>query len=72
MDFIKACDTFKDYKSLEEYIEDLVVCLVYSSWNYTEEQAREIVDEKMEIAREFFEEKVPAEKATAELGYFCG
>ena len=33
--------TFLDYKDIQEYIEDIVVCLVYSSWHYSEERGPE-------------------------------
>ena len=39
--------TFLDYKDIQEYIEDIVVCLVYSSWHYSEERARELCKEGM-------------------------
>ena len=40
----KLCEercTFLDYKDIQEYIEDIVVCLVYSPWHCSEERARQ-------------------------------
>ena len=71
----KFCDercTFLDYKSIDEYIEDIVTCLVYSSWHYTEEQAREQVQERMVWVERYYEQKEPADDAAADIGYCCG
>ena len=64
--------TFMDYKDIQEYIEDIVVCLVYSSWHYSEERTRELCKESMEWIEEYFEQKEPADDACAEIGYCCG
>lgn len=64
--------TFLDYQDIQEYIEDIVVCLVYSSWHYSEERARELCKESMEWIEEYFEQKEPADDACAEIGYCCG
>ena len=48
----KFCEercTFLEYKDIQEYIEDIVVCLVYSSWHYSEERARELCKEGMAL-----------------------
>ena len=63
--------TFLEYKDIQEYIEDIVVCLVYSSWHYSEERARELCKEGMAWVEMFFERKEPADDA-ADIGYCCG
>lgn len=63
--------TFLDYKDISEYIEDIVTCLVYSSWNYTEQQAREQCEERKLFIERYFKDKVPADDAAADVGY-CG
>lgn len=71
----KFCDercTFLDYKDIQEYIEDIVVCLVYSSWHYSEEGARKQCEERMGWVERFYEQKVPAYDAAADIGYCCG
>jgi hypothetical protein len=71
----KFCEercTFLDYKDIQEYIEDIVVCLVYSSWHYSEERARELCKDGMEWIEEYFEKKEPADDVSAEIGYCCG
>ncbi len=70
--FKKERCTFLDYKNIQEYIEDIVVCLVYSTWHYTEEQAREQVQERMVWVERYYEQKEPANCAAADIGYCCG
>ena len=70
--FCKERCTFLEYKDIQEYIEDIVVCLVYSSWHYSEERARELCKERMAWIEEFFEQKEAAYHASADIGYCCG
>jgi hypothetical protein len=42
------------------------------SWHYSEERARERCKERMAWIEEFFEQKEPADDASAEIGYCCG
>ena len=64
--------TFLEYKDIQEYIEDIVVCLVYSSWHYSEEEARQQCEERMAWVEMFFKRKEPADDAAADIGYCCG
>ena len=71
----KFCDErciFLDYKSIDEYLEDIVTCLVYSPWHYTEEEAREQCKERMVWVERYYEQKEPADDAAADIGYCCG
>ena len=62
-----------DYKSIEDFKEDVVMCLVYSSWHYSEEDAREIVDKlRKDYIEEAYRDKEPAYDASCEAGYFAG
>ena len=70
--FVEDCCSFKSYSNIEEYIEDIVVCLIYSPWRYTEERAREQVEERKAFVERFYKEKVPADDAAADVGYSCG
>lgn len=63
---------FLDYRSIQEYIEDIVVILVYSTWHYSEEDARERCEERMIFIRNCFENKVPADDCAVDVGYSCG
>lgn len=70
--FTESCRTFKKYNSIEDYIEDVVACLVYSSWHYTEEQARECIKDRMDYVKEAFLNEEPADACCAEVGFYAG
>lgn len=63
---------FKGYKDIQEYIEDVVILLVHSSWHYSEDRARAIVQDRMDYMQEAYDDKEPADSCCAEVGYFCG
>lgn len=63
---------FLDYKSILEYIEDIVVCLIYSPWHYTEEDARRQCEERMKWIEYYYERKMPADDCAVDIGYNCG
>ena len=66
------CNEFKDYNSIEEYIQDVVICLMFSSWNYSEERAWDIIKEREDYIKEAYDNKEPANDCCAEVGYHCG
>ncbi len=70
--FKEECEIFKDYASIEEYIEDIVVILVYSSWHYTEKQARERCEERRILIENSYRKKEPAYDCAVDVGYSCG
>ena len=70
--FQEECCVFKDYKSIDEYIEDIVTCLVYSSWHYSEERARQQVEERMAFVKNGYENKMPVDDCYVDVGYNCG
>ena len=61
-----------NYNTIDEYIEYLVVGLVNSSWHYSEERAREIIEERTPYIKEAFNEKEEVDSCVAEIGYHCG
>lgn len=63
---------FLNYRDISEYVEDIVVCLVYSSWHYSEEEARQQCEDRMNFIEQYFEEKTPVDDAAADAGYSCG
>ena len=72
MAFCKECCEWKNYATIEEYIEDIVVILVHSTWHYTEEQAREICVERRKLIEYYYERKTPADDCACDAGYYCG
>jgi len=59
-------------EGINAYIEKVVMCLVNSSWRYTEERAREIIKERYDYIEEAYNAKEPADGCCAEVGYHCG
>ena len=69
---MQGCEVWKNYKSIEEYKEDVVKCLMYSTWRYTEKQANEIVDERAVWLKHYYKSKTPADVCCAEIGFYGG
>ncbi len=70
--FKEERERFLDYRSIEEYIEDIVLCLIYSSWHYTEEEARQQCKDRMIFIERSFAEKEPVYSCAVDVGYSCG
>lgn len=64
--------TFLDYKDIGGYIEDIVTCLVYSTWHYTEEDSREQCRERSALIKRCYSEKTPAYLCAMDVGYYGG
>lgn len=71
-EFKKERCTFLNYKDIGEYIEDIVTCLVYSTWRFTEEEARERCEERKALIENSFAKKEPADDCAVDVGYSCG
>lgn len=52
---------FLGYKDISEYIEDIVTILVYSTWYFTEDRAREQCEDRKALIERCFKKKVPAD-----------
>ena len=63
---------WKAYRNIEEYVEDIVTILVYSTWHYSEKEAREIVKDRYEMVKDSYTKKEPADDCAYDVGYFCG
>ena len=71
--FVRGCYKWKDYKSKEEFADDVVKCLMFSSWQYSESEAKEIVDKiRKDYIEEAYRDKEPAYDTACEAGYFAG
>lgn len=71
-EFITSCDKFKKYTSIKEYIADIQKCLVLSSWHYSDEEAKILVERDNDFIKESFEKKEPANDTAIDIGYCCG
>lgn len=73
VEFVRGCYKWKDYKGKEEFADDVVKCLMFSSWRYSENEAREIVDKiRKDYIEEAYRDKEPAYDVACEAGYFAG
>lgn len=70
--YTEKCNVWKNYKNIEDYVEDIVVCLIYSSWHYSEKDARNQCEERMNFIKNSFEDEMPANDCAVEVGYDCG
>ena len=71
--FVKGCEEFKDYSSVDEYIEDAVMCLaLYRPWHYTEETARDRLENYREYVERCYSDKIPADDLAMDVGFTCG
>ena len=61
-DFSQDRSVWKDYKSIDEYIEDIVTILANSTWHYSEEMARDIVKERKALVEHYYEQQKPADR----------
>ena len=61
------------YDSIDAYIDAVVTwLLLYRSWHYTEETARERVEGFRKYVERCYREKVPADDVAIDIGYCCG
>ena len=60
------------YKTVGEYIEDVVEWLCQSSWKYSREEALQCIKDHQEQVYSDFKNHVPIDLCGAEAGYYCG
>lgn len=70
--FVKGCCKFKNYANIKEYVADIQKCLELSSWHYSAEQAKKLVENDMEYIKKAFKDKDPADYVAADIGFICG
>lgn len=71
-EFSQDRSVWKDYKSIDEYIEDVVTILANSTWHYSEETARDIARDRKALIEYYYERKKPADDCACDVGYFGG
>ena len=71
-DYVSGCGEFKDYNSFEEYVRDVIICLMESYPQRSEEHSRFLAKCNMEYIKSSFEYKEPAAYCIIEVGYCCG
>ncbi len=71
-EYINGLSEFKDYSSLDEYIRDLIICLMESYPYRSEDHARSLVKCNMDYIKSSYEHKEPVAYCSIEVGYCCG
>ena len=71
-EYLNGCSEFKDNYSFKDYVRDVIICLMESSYGYSEESARERVKISMNYIKGEYEVKEPAAYCVIEVGYSCG
>ena len=70
--FYEGCTEFKNYSSLDEYIEDIRKCLMLSDWHYSEQESDRQIKENFDFIKDAYNNKEPALITAADAGYCCG
>ena len=68
---LSECAKFKDYKSIDEYVEDVMFCLIHSC-GYTEEAAENFAQTKRDEIERDYERKYPAYDLAMDYYPVCG
>ena len=70
--YINRCKTFKDYNSLDEYVKDIIICLMDIFPYYDLERSKEDVKVEIKDIEHSFNVETPAYDYSIDLGYGCG
>ncbi len=72
--FEKSCDIFKDYKTIDEYIDDirqlLMIGIIYN--RYSKKEADEVISKNINFIKEDFVNKKDACFCAVNIAYCCG
>lgn len=71
-EFFVGCDSFKNYTSIDEYIVDIIRYLTLSSWHYSENEAKELIERDKNYIKDCFKKKEPVADVAVDVGYSCG
>lgn len=71
-EFYISCDSFKNYASIDEYKADMLKWLKLSSWHYSEETAKELMESNSAYIEQAYADRVPVSDAAVDVGYCCG
>ena len=71
-EYVNGCSEFKEYESLEEYVRDIIICLMEAYPNHDEEYSKHLVKIAFENVRQSFESGELAYDFAVVYGYSCG
>lgn len=70
--YVNGCEEFKEYDSFDEYVKDVIICLMAAYPHYDLKRSKEIVLHDMGLIEHSFEVKEPAFDIAIGVGYSCG
>ena len=65
------CAVFRDYESIDEYVDDVIFCLMHSC-RYSEEAAKNFAEIKRDEIERCYEQKCPADDLAMDYYNLCG
>jgi tetratricopeptide (TPR) repeat protein len=71
-EYVNGCSEFKEYKTLSEYVRDIIICLMEAYPDYSEEDSKNRVKQAFDDVRESFELKEPAYDFAVVYGFSAG
>ncbi len=72
--FMKSCNEFKEYGSIDEYINDIRRLLMIGIMppRFSEKNANKLINEELEYIKSDFEQKIDACACAVNIAYCCG
>ena len=70
--YFESLSKFKDYSSIDEYVRDIIICLIESYPGHSEKQARFLVKCHLPDIKDSYEYGEPAAYCSIDVGYCCG
>lgn len=71
-EYVNGCEEFKEYDSFDEYVKDVIICLMIVYHDFDLKGAKERVLHDMSLIEHSFEVKEPACDIAIDVGYSCG
>ena len=68
---LAECAVFRDYESIDEYVDDVIFCLMHSC-RYSEEAAKNFTEIKRDEIERCYERKCPADDLAMDYYHLCG
>lgn len=72
--FMKSCDEFKEYGSIDEYVNDIRRLLMIGIMppRFSLKDANKLISRELEHIKSDFEQKIDACACAANIAYCCG
>ena len=71
-DYVESLSKFRNYNSIDEYVRDIIICLIESYPGHSKKQAQFLVKCHLPYIKDSYECREPAGYCSIEVGYCCG